>query len=166
MKPIVQEDPTGCGIASVAALVGRPYTVVKKAAAALGIDVSDPRLWSDTAHVRRLLAFYRRAAGEKEEPFVSWARLPARALLAIKWHREKAGPAWHWVVFIREERGSYVLDPKRALRTNRRTDFGRMKPRWFIRPENEAESSRESTRPAVTRRGKARGARAVRLAPV
>jgi len=28
--------------------------------------------------------------------------------------------------------GAVVLDPKRALRTNVRTDFGRMKPKWYI----------------------------------
>jgi hypothetical protein len=25
-----------------------------------------------------------------------------------------------------------VLDPKKALRTNTRRDFGRMKPNWFM----------------------------------
>jgi hypothetical protein len=28
--------------------------------------------------------------------------------------------------------GSCVLDPKKALCTHRRTDFGRIKPKWFI----------------------------------
>lgn len=133
MKPVVQEDATGCGIASVAAITGRSYQTVKRAAATLGIEVSDPLLWSDTAPVRRLLAHFRITAGRSEEKFASWDRLPDRALLAIKWHREKTGPAWHWVVFARDETGVFVLDPKRALRTHRRTDFGRMKPKWFIR---------------------------------
>ncbi len=60
-------------------------------------------------------------------------RAMRNADLAIRWHREKTGPAWHWVVFVRDVSGDYVLDPKRALRTHRRTDFGRMKPKWFIR---------------------------------
>lgn len=85
--------------------------------------------------MRRLLARYRLAAG-REKDFVSWETLPDRALLAIKWHREKTGPAWHWVVFVREGSDRYVLDPKKALRTNRRTDFGRMKPKWFIRVQD------------------------------
>jgi hypothetical protein len=58
--------------------------------------------------------------------------LPNQALLAIKWHVEKTGPAWHWVVFVREGPRAYVLDPKKALRANQRTDFGRMKPKWYI----------------------------------
>jgi len=132
MKPVIQQDRTGCGIASVAALAGRTYAAVKQEAAQLGIAVSDARLWSDTRHIRRLLAHFGIPAGRQED-FVSWSSLPDRALLAIKWHREKHGPAWHWVVFVRDAAESYVLDPKKALRTHRRTDFGRIRPKWFIR---------------------------------
>jgi hypothetical protein len=132
MKPVVQQDRTGCGIASVAALARQKYPVAKRAATALGIAVTDPKLWSDTAHISRLLTCFALSA-EKPENFVSWSSLPDRALLAIKWHREKTGPAWHWVVFVRDDSGDYVLDPKKALRTNRRTDFGRIKPKWFMR---------------------------------
>jgi ABC-type bacteriocin/lantibiotic exporter with double-glycine peptidase domain len=134
MKPVVQHDRTGCGLACVAALSGESYAAVKAEAAALGISVTDPQLWSGTKHIRRLLAQVQIAAGKNEEKFVSWSALPRHALLAIKWHREKRGPAWHWVVFVRETSGAcYVLDPKKTLRTNTRTDFGRMKPKWFIR---------------------------------
>ena len=133
MNTVLQEDRTGCGIASVAAITSQKYGVVKKAAARLGISVNDPKLWSDTQPVRNLLASFGIAVGQKEEPFRSWEHLPICALLAIKWHRQKTGPAWHWVVFVRDESGSVVLDPKRGLRTNRRTDFGRIKPKWFIR---------------------------------
>ena len=133
MKAVVQEDRTGCGIACVAAITNQKYGAVKAAAARLGISVEDPKLWSDTRHMRTLLAHCGIAAGRKEEPFRSWVKLPALALLAIKWHRERMGPAWHWVVFTRDEGGGLVLDSKRSLKTNRRTDFGRMKPKWFIR---------------------------------
>ena len=132
MTPVVQLDRTGCGLASVAALAGRKYAAVKQTAAGLGIEATDPQLWGDTRHVRRLLSHFGLRAG-KETAFISWATLPPLALLAIKWHRAATGPAWHWVVFVRDATGGYVLDPKRALRTNRRTDFGRMKPKWFIR---------------------------------
>lgn len=131
MNSVVQQDRTGCGIASVAALAGQRYATVKREAAELGIAVTDPTLWSDTKQVRRLLACHDLRAG-KEEDFVSWRLLPHCALLAIKWHREKVGPAWHWVVFVRDASGCYVLDSKKALRRNRRTDFGRMNPKWFI----------------------------------
>jgi hypothetical protein len=129
---VIQRDRTGCAIASVAALTGRSYAAVKRTAAALGISVDDARLWMNPRPMRRLLAAHGLAAGAAEEPFSSWETLPARALLAIKWHREPAGPAWHWVVFAREGGDACVLDSKRRLRTHRRTDFGRIKPRWFI----------------------------------
>jgi ABC-type bacteriocin/lantibiotic exporter with double-glycine peptidase domain len=133
MNFVLQEDRTGCGLASVAVIANQSYTTVKTVAAQLGISVDDPKLWSDTQHMRKLLKRFGITAGRTEEPFRSSKNLPTRALLAIKWHREKAGPAWHWVVFAREQNGVFVLDSKRGLRTNRRTDFGRIKPKWFIR---------------------------------
>ncbi len=140
LKPVIQQDRTGCAIASVAALTGQSYATVKRSATALGLSVADSRLWTATTPMRTLLASQGLRAGRKEEPFVSWEKLPSRALLAIKWHVEPTGPAWHWVVFVREPDGtSCVLDSKRALRTHRRTDFGRIKPKWFIRlDENSA----------------------------
>ena len=133
MNPVVQLDRTGCAIASAAALTGRSYGEVKRVAASLGIAVSDPTLWSTTTHLRRLLKHLGVTCGRGEVPFKTWAELPPLALLAIKWHVTPAGPAWHWVVFVRDGQQAYVLDPKRALATHRRTDFGRMKPKWFIR---------------------------------
>ena len=133
MNPVIQEDRTGCGIASVSAITGKNYADVKKAAGRIGISVTDPTLWSDTTHIRKLLASFGILVGSREEPFRSWEDLPSMALLAIKWHLEKSGPAWHWVVFTREETGIFVLDPKRGLQSNRRTDLGRIKPKWFIR---------------------------------
>jgi len=132
MNAVVQEERTGCAIACVAALAGIKYPAAKKAATQLGIFAADPALWHATSHVRKLLAHFNLRAGSREENFGSWERLPNQALLAIKWHVEKTGPAWHWVVFIREDSRAYVLDPKKALRTNQRKDFGRMKPKWFI----------------------------------
>lgn len=135
MRPVVQQDRTGCAIASVAVLADESYRTVKQAAAALGIQVADAQLWSDTRHMRRLLARFQIEAGGAEEPFVAWDRLPDTALLAIKWHREKTGPAWHWVVFARDGDVACVFDSKKTLTTNRRTDFGRIRPKWFIRIE-------------------------------
>jgi hypothetical protein len=68
----------------------------------------------------------------KEQRFYAWERLPDLALLAIQWHRENGIPFWHWAVFVREGERSYVLDPKKALKKNRRTDFARIRPKWFI----------------------------------
>ena len=59
MKPVVQLERTGCGIASVAALAGVPYRQAQRTANRLGIFADDSRLWSQTQPVRRLLKHYR-----------------------------------------------------------------------------------------------------------
>ena len=132
MKPVVQLERTGCGIASVAALAGVSYRETQRVANRLGIFADDPKLWSETGYVRRLLKEYGVRSARTEVPFTSWEALPNLALLAIKWHKEGDRAFWHWVVFWRGSSGPVVLDPKRALRTQIRTDFGRMKPKWFI----------------------------------
>lgn len=131
-KPVVQLERTGCGIASVAAVAGLSYTRTKSIAASLGIFADDESLWSETSHVRTLLAHCGLEADPGERPFGSWEALPDLALLGIKWHLEKGKPHWHWVVFVREQGRSFVLDSNRRLRRNVRTDFRRMKPKWFI----------------------------------
>jgi hypothetical protein len=132
MKAVVQLERTGCGIASVAALAGVSYRRAQQAAQRLGIFAQDERLWSETAYVRRLLRWFGLHAAPKETTFVSWQTLPDLALLAIKWRTLRGRAQWHWVVFHRAPTGAVVLDPKRALRRNSRTDFGRMRPKWFI----------------------------------
>ena len=132
MKPVVQLERTGCGIASVAALAGVSYRETQRVANRLGIFADDPKLWSETGYVRRLLKEYGVRSARTEVPFTSWEALPNLALLAIKWHREGGRAFWHWVVFWRGPYGPIVLDSKRRLRRHLRTDFGRMKPKWCI----------------------------------
>ena len=129
---MVQLERTGCGIASVAAVVGLSYPEVNSIANSLGIFTLNESLWSETAHVRTLLNHFGVQTVSREIPFRSWESLPDIALLAIKWHLEKGRPYWHWVVFMRENGQACVLDSKKNLRANRRTDFGRMKPNWYI----------------------------------
>lgn len=133
MKPIIQEDNTGCAIASAATLSGLSYKEVKNIANAMGIRVEDPDLWSETRYMRSLLEKLAINIGNKEIAFDNWDSLPNCALLAIKWHLEKGKPYWHWVVFIREHHQMYVLDSKKSLKTHIRTDFWRIKPKWFIK---------------------------------
>jgi len=132
MQPIIQEDKTGCGFASVATLAGVSYQHVKTVEGRLGIDVQDPNLWSDSKYVQKLLTSYSFSVSRKITAFKSWDNLPPRALLAIKWHKRNDCAFWHWVVFYRGPQGPMVFDPKRELHTHCRTDFGRMKPKWFI----------------------------------
>jgi hypothetical protein len=133
VKPVVQLERTGCGIASVAALAGVSYREAQRTANRLGIFAEDSRLWSDSQPVCRLLKQYRLHTSGRKIPFQSWSTLPALALLAVKWHRRAGRAFWHWMVFVREQDGAYVLDSKRALKNHVRTDFGRMRPKWSIR---------------------------------
>lgn len=132
MKPVTQLEPTGCSIASVAAIAGLSYSKAKSVANSIGIFAEDKKLWSETYPVRNLLKHLGIKAGPREIRFRSWNALPDLALLSIKWHREKGRPCWHWVVFVRENGRSYVLDSKKSLSTHYRTDFGRIKPKWYI----------------------------------
>jgi hypothetical protein len=97
MKPVVQLEQTGCGIASVAALAGVSYRPAQRKASRLGIFAGDSRLWSETHYIRRLLKQYGIRPASAEKPFTSWEDLPDLALLAIKWHRERiarSGIGW------------------------------------------------------------------------
>ena len=141
LKPVVQEDVTGFAIASVAALAGVSYRKANAVAKLLGIDVTDETLWSDTVHVRTLLAHYHIKAVPSKMPFRSWESLPDLALLSTKWHVYKGRPLWHWVVFVRRNGISQVLDSKRSLRHHRRTDFGRIKPKWAFHVVNSLQST-------------------------
>lgn len=132
MKPVIQKEPTGCGIASVAALAGVTYREAKSAANRLGIFAEDQQLWSETHHIRTLLRHFGLQATPEESPFQSWESLPPLALLSTKWHLEHGRPFWHWAVFWRGPQGAVVLDSKKELQRNVRTDFWRIKPKWFI----------------------------------
>lgn len=132
MKVVLQEDETGCGLACVAMVAGKTYREVKQTAASLGISVKDKKLYSDTKYVRRLLRRFGIQSSDEERPFVSWEALPDRALLSIKYHKESFRNVWHWVVFERNEGNAAVLDPAKYMLHHRRTDFGAMKPKWFI----------------------------------
>ena len=132
LQPVIQEQTTGCGIASAAVLLGCSYAQMKATANAMGIFAEDTALWTDTQYVRRLLATGNLVVSATEEPFVSWQALPDLALLAIKHHWEGDRPFWHWVVFERAGADMRVLDSASYLPANVRTDFAVMQPAWFI----------------------------------
>lgn len=132
MKPVIQEEISGCGIAVVATILGKSYPEMKAIANAMGIYTDDPTLWSDTQYVRQMLTRHGVETSVDEWPFESWAALPDLALLAIKYHHEDGKNFWHWVVFTREKGEAVVLDSASYLPSNIRTDFDAMQPKWFI----------------------------------
>ncbi|MGP8291884.1 hypothetical protein ACT3OH_16605 [Vreelandella zhanjiangensis] len=132
LNPVIQEEMTGCGIASVANILGKPYSEMKGIANAMGIYAEDESLWSDTQYVRQMLSQAGVATSLNEIPFTSWQALPDLALLAIKPHQKDGKHFWHWVVFKRANGESVVLDSASYLPANIRTDFDVMQPAWFI----------------------------------
>lgn len=138
MKPVIQEEISGCGIAASAAIAGISYREAKTVANRLGIYAQDQTLWSETQPVRILLAQFGWEVENTPLPFKVWKTLPDLALLATKWHLEQGKPFWHWAVFVRDASGSYVLDSKQSLKQHTRKDFGRIKPKWYlpVRPES------------------------------
>ena len=132
MKPVIQQDTTGCAIACAAALANISYRETKNIASNVGISVNASVLWSETILIRNLLATLNIKTTPGEKPFTHWSALPDCALLAIKWHLENDTPFWHWVVFVREKSREYVLDSSPSLKNNVRTDFGRIHPKWSI----------------------------------
>lgn len=132
LKPVIQEETTGCGIASVANILGKTYSDMKAVANAMGIHASDKSLWSDTQYVRCMLSCAGVETSDDEIPFESWDALPDLALLSIKHHQEEGRKFWHWVVFKRVDGQPFVLDSASYLPSNIRTDFDEMQPKWFI----------------------------------
>ncbi|WP_221801560.1 hypothetical protein [Oceanobacter mangrovi] len=132
LKPVIQQEPTGCGIAAVANILGKSYAEMQAIANEMGIYADDSSLWSDTQYVRRMLAEAGIATSPEEIPFWSWQALPALALLAIKHHQQDGKDYWHWVVFKRIAGQPFVLDSAAYLPSNVRTDFEAMQPKWFI----------------------------------
>ena len=53
---VIQEEPTGCGIAAVSNILDKTYSEMKAVANAMGIYAEDKSLWSDTKYVREMLA--------------------------------------------------------------------------------------------------------------
>ena len=134
--PVIQEESTGCGIASVANILGKTYSEMKVIANGMNIHASDESLWSDTQYVRRMLSNAGVKTSKSEVPFESWQELPDLALLSIKHHQEEGKDFWHWVVFKRIDGQPFVLDSASYLPSNIRQDFKAMQPKWFIEVNN------------------------------
>lgn len=136
IKSVIQEEATGCGIASVANIANKSYREMKAIANDLGIYASDKSLWSDTQYVRKLLAHLGFQTSHSEIVFKSWEVLPDLALLAIKYHVDNDVSFWHWVVFKRLDGQPFVLDSASYLPSNIRQDFEAMQPKWYIEVNN------------------------------
>jgi ABC-type bacteriocin/lantibiotic exporter with double-glycine peptidase domain len=128
VKRIIQENPTGCGIACVAMLAGLSYEkVIKVAHGLFGWPKSQRTFYTSSAQLGELLETFG-VESQRGRAVRSWESLPNRAIAGINYNTKKN--TWHWVVFIRNGDRQYVLDPK--SKRERRRDFGRMRLRSCI----------------------------------
>jgi hypothetical protein len=137
-----QQDATGCGLACVAMLGGIGYAQARGLARRLGIGPRERVLgrggqartvrnayFSDAGQLRRMLGLLGLQAGP-ERRLARWDGLDRGGIAGIRYNRREN--SWHWVVFLHGDDGGWVLDPNPRVRSERRTDFGRMKPHCFI----------------------------------
>ena len=130
LKRIIQEDSSGCGLACIAMLAKTSYKNVKKIALKkLEFSPSGP-FYTDTNDLRKLAKHFGIELGQKRVPVKCLDRLPKLAILAINYQKRKN--TWHWVLYVKEENDKFVYDPKKTIKTEKRRDFGRMKPRWYV----------------------------------
>lgn len=141
MKLIRQEHRTGCGIACVAMISGATYAEVMSVAPEV-LDWSESKrtFYTSSSQLQSLLLKMNISA-LKGRSVRKWSSLPDTAIVGIN-HNEK-NDTWHWVVFRREARKEYVLDPQ--SKREARKDFGRMRLRSCI-PINLTAPSRETSR--------------------
>lgn len=129
IRRVIQKDGTGCGLACAAMLGGTSYLRAKTLAVRLGISSDRPPYYTSAGQLSLLL----RNLGlrpSKGRRLSKWESLQGLSVVGIN-YREK-DDTWHWVVYVPSADGGYVLDPKKSVKTARRTDFGRMIPRSYI----------------------------------
>lgn len=130
MKRVKQGNASGCGLACVAMLANKKYEEIRELAKEILNFNNDHDLYTDTTHLRKLLLSFGIVTSSKKVPFTEWGKLPKKAILGI--NHDMKTDKWHWVVYQRDDRGASVLDPKVTIKTDRRTDFSRMRPKWYI----------------------------------
>jgi ABC-type bacteriocin/lantibiotic exporter with double-glycine peptidase domain len=128
VRRILQEDTTGCGLACVAMVTGSTYAKVKAAAIRLGIAARGEPCYTVANDLARLMREFGMHPS-KEKMITSWPPLKHPSIVAI--NLQKNGN-WHWVVYVPGDDGGHVFDPKKSIKTVRRTDFSRMRPRSYI----------------------------------
>ncbi len=128
-KRVIQDDSTGCGLACVAMLSGYSYAHVRKKAIEKKILQTNGDFYTNFSDIRNLLIEFKITAGERKLKR-QWKNLPLKSIVEINFNKDTKN--WHWVVCINEEIGMYVLDPNKKIRSNKRTDFNRMRIRSYI----------------------------------
>jgi len=124
MRRVIQRDITGCGLACIAMLSGKSYSEVrKKAMDKLGFE-DHGVFYTNTSQLVSLGREFSLNLGKRRRKFKGYDALPNIAILAIN-YREKSD-TWHWVIYHKSSTKEYVLDPKKSIKNNKRTDLSRI----------------------------------------
>jgi len=132
MKRILQEDGTGCGIACIAMITGRSYQQIKDELIKMpGYSAKGP-FYTDASELRALAKSQGVSLIKRKRKFKEWKLVPNGSILAIRFKEKNSEQEWHWVVFNRINGREFVIDPKKSIKTDQRTDFGRIKAKWYL----------------------------------
>jgi ABC-type bacteriocin/lantibiotic exporter with double-glycine peptidase domain len=130
MKRVKQKHENDCGIACIAMIAGVSYREALKAAYQdyLSDDWNRKDFRLGQKEIRAALDNFGLKLGRKVRT-TDWNKVPDRALAAIRYEPEIN--EWHWVVHIRDSADRFVLDPRKTIRKERRTDFQVMTLAWY-----------------------------------
>lgn len=123
MKRVVQDDPTGCGLACVAQMTGATYSEVFNIAVKILAFEHDGTFYTTIFDLRLLLSDFGYTLS-RNMTFKSYDSISPLAILEI----ERSGDHNHWVVLVKCGLDMYVLDPAQHVKSDKRRDFHRLRP--------------------------------------
>jgi len=111
---------------------GNKYIDVKKKLLSFSGFTEDGDFYTNASELRALSSEFNVTLGKRMSKFTSWSNIPDKAIVAINYREGEDGASWHWVVFCRNKNNEFFIDPKKAIKTHKRTDFGRVKVKWYL----------------------------------
>lgn len=131
IERVIQEDPTGCGIACIAMLVKEPYSYVKKILLKNYFFENSNVFYTNSSDLRIGMEIFG-IKSKKARAIKYWSTIKDLSIVAIN-YSEKSN-TWHWVIYVPDNVGKYdyVIDPKKSIKTLKRTDFKKMKLKLYI----------------------------------
>ncbi|NWK59845.1 hypothetical protein HYI04_10685 [Acinetobacter sp. SwsAc2] len=130
IKRVIQEDSTGCGIACIAMVAGISYAEAKQIT--LNNEILKKSVKNFYTTTKDLVNVLNSIGIEssKGRKVRYWSSINTISIVGINFL--ETTDTWHWVLFIPNEDTGYVLDPSKRVKTEKRTDFSRMRLRSYI----------------------------------
>ena len=124
IRRIVQKNDPHCEISCVAMLVKKSYAQVDKRAVCLNAFEKNDTLMDYKSGMKKLLKEYGITLS-KEIKSKDWSGLPRLAVTVI--NHNKGRNDWHFAIYKRTDKDSYVIDPHKNIKSSHRTDFKKLK---------------------------------------